>query len=190
MCVHDKSLQSRLTLRPWPWNSPGGNTGVDCHALLQGIFLIQGSNLCLITSPALADGFFTAGATRPQFHGSPATSAPEFSLLYFPKGPEWQVDLDSFPSTCPALSFLFGRLTWHLHCPSPQSCVLRLGADAEGHVIPGQSHDPLCNRDREIGNAGPRPWGFVQLCLQPQGSCLGLCVGKSGRSDSDCSAPR
>ena len=27
-----------------PWESPGKNTGVDCHALLQGIFPIQGSN--------------------------------------------------------------------------------------------------------------------------------------------------
>ena len=27
--------------------SPGRNTGVGCHALLQGIFLTQGSNLCL-----------------------------------------------------------------------------------------------------------------------------------------------
>ena len=34
-----------------PWDSPGKNTGVDCHALLQGIFPIQGSNphlLCLL----------------------------------------------------------------------------------------------------------------------------------------------
>ena len=28
----------------YPWDSPGKNTGVDCHALLQGIFLTQGSN--------------------------------------------------------------------------------------------------------------------------------------------------
>ena len=28
--------------------SPGKNTGVGCHALLQGIFLTQGSNLCLL----------------------------------------------------------------------------------------------------------------------------------------------
>ena len=28
-------------------DSPGENTGVGCHALLQGIFLTQGSNLCL-----------------------------------------------------------------------------------------------------------------------------------------------
>ena len=27
-----------------PWNSPGKNTGVGSHSLLQGIFLIQGSN--------------------------------------------------------------------------------------------------------------------------------------------------
>ena len=27
-----------------PWDLPGRNTGVGCHALLQGIFLTQGSN--------------------------------------------------------------------------------------------------------------------------------------------------
>ena len=27
-----------------PWDSPGKNTGVGCHAILQGIFLTQGSN--------------------------------------------------------------------------------------------------------------------------------------------------
>ena len=27
-----------------PWNSPGDKTGVGCHSLLQGIFLIQGLN--------------------------------------------------------------------------------------------------------------------------------------------------
>ena len=48
--VHAKSLQSCPTLRPHglypsrllcPWDSPGKNTGVRCHALLQGIFLTQ-----------------------------------------------------------------------------------------------------------------------------------------------------
>ena len=28
----------------WPWDSPGKNTGVGCHFLLQRIFLTQGSN--------------------------------------------------------------------------------------------------------------------------------------------------
>ena len=30
-----------------PWDSPGENTGVGCHALLQGLFLTQGSKPCL-----------------------------------------------------------------------------------------------------------------------------------------------
>ena len=45
-----------------PQDSPGKSTGVDCYALLQGIFLTQGSNLSLM-SPALADGFFTISTT-------------------------------------------------------------------------------------------------------------------------------
>ena len=31
-----------------PWNSPGKNTGVGCHSLLQWIFLTHGLNLCLL----------------------------------------------------------------------------------------------------------------------------------------------
>ena len=31
-----------------PWDSPGKNTGVGFHALLQGIFLTQGSYPCLL----------------------------------------------------------------------------------------------------------------------------------------------
>ena len=31
-----------------PWDSPGQNTRVDCHFLLQGIFQTQGLNLCLL----------------------------------------------------------------------------------------------------------------------------------------------
>ena len=30
------------------WNFPGKNTRVSCHALLQGIFLTQGSSLCFL----------------------------------------------------------------------------------------------------------------------------------------------
>ena len=31
-----------------PWGSPGNNTGVSCHFLLQGMFPTQGSNLHLL----------------------------------------------------------------------------------------------------------------------------------------------
>ena len=44
-----------------PWDSPGKNTEVGCHALLQGIFPTQGSNLRLMSS-ALAGKFFTSSA--------------------------------------------------------------------------------------------------------------------------------
>ena len=36
------------TRLPCPWNFPGKNTGIGCLFLLQGIFLIQGLNLCLL----------------------------------------------------------------------------------------------------------------------------------------------
>ena len=32
-----------------PWDSPGKNTGVGCHFLLQGIFLTKGLNPCLLS---------------------------------------------------------------------------------------------------------------------------------------------
>ena len=57
MKVKVKSLSCvQLFAIPWPvtctrllrpWDSPGNNTGVGCHFLLQGIFLTQGSNPCL-----------------------------------------------------------------------------------------------------------------------------------------------
>ena len=46
----------QLFVTPWivptslfcPWDSPGKSTRMCCHALLQGIFLTQGSNPCLL----------------------------------------------------------------------------------------------------------------------------------------------
>ena len=46
-----------------PWNSPGKNTGVGYHALLQGIFPTQGSNLSLLSLLHWQAGFFTTSAT-------------------------------------------------------------------------------------------------------------------------------
>ena len=54
---HELTCVLSLTLQtPWTrahqalclWDSPGKNTGVSCHALLQGIFLTQGLNLHLL----------------------------------------------------------------------------------------------------------------------------------------------
>ena len=62
-CMWPHGLQPASLL--YPWDSPGKNIGVGCHALLQGIFLTQGSNLCLspLTWPELAGGFFTTSTT-------------------------------------------------------------------------------------------------------------------------------
>ena len=52
--------QSCLTLWPhgveparllWPWNFSGKNTGVGYHFLLQGIFQMRGSNVCVLSLP-------------------------------------------------------------------------------------------------------------------------------------------
>ena len=46
-CLFSHSVVSN-SLRPCPWDSPGRNIEVGCHFLLQGIFLTQGLNLCLL----------------------------------------------------------------------------------------------------------------------------------------------
>ena len=48
---------------PCSWDSPGMITEVGYHFLLQGIFLTQGWNPCLLTSPALAGWLFTTSAS-------------------------------------------------------------------------------------------------------------------------------
>ena len=74
--MHAKSLQSCLTLRDdmdcslsgssVPWDSPGKNTGVGCRALIQGIFLTQGSNMCLLSLLHWqADSLLPAPPTKP-----------------------------------------------------------------------------------------------------------------------------
>ena len=56
VCVLSHFSPVWLFATPWtepsrllrPWDSPGKNTGVGCHFLLQGIFLTQGLNLSLL----------------------------------------------------------------------------------------------------------------------------------------------
>ena len=44
LCLTLQSHELYLTRLLCPWNSPGKNTGVGCHSLLQGIFPTQGPN--------------------------------------------------------------------------------------------------------------------------------------------------
>ena len=60
MCLCAKMLQLcpiLYDLMDCPWDSPSKNTGVSCHALLQGI------EPAPLMSPALAGRFFTTSAT-------------------------------------------------------------------------------------------------------------------------------
>ena len=50
-----------------PWDSPGENTGVSCHALLQGIFPWQGSNPHLLHCMWILDSLSHQGS--PSHHG-------------------------------------------------------------------------------------------------------------------------
>ena len=69
--VQSHFSHARLFVTPWlqptrllcPWDSPGKNSGVGCHALLQGIFSTQGSNPHVLLSPPLAGWFFTTSTT-------------------------------------------------------------------------------------------------------------------------------
>ena len=50
-----------------PWDSPGKNTGVGCHALLRGNLPNPGIKPESLESPALAGGFFTTeSSVKPQ----------------------------------------------------------------------------------------------------------------------------
>ena len=70
LCMHACSLASAVSdsLQPQglqparilcPWDSPGENTGMGCHALLQEIFPTSGIKLIYPLSPALASRLFT-----------------------------------------------------------------------------------------------------------------------------------
>ena len=48
----------------YPWDSPGKNTGVGCHALLQGIFPTQGSNPGPLHCRRILDGLSHQGSPR------------------------------------------------------------------------------------------------------------------------------
>ena len=61
MCVHTQLCPALCDHVDWsqPDSSvdgifPGKNTGISCHFLLQGIFLIQGSNPCLLRWQAVS----------------------------------------------------------------------------------------------------------------------------------------
>ena len=106
-------------------DSPGKSTGVGCHALLQGIFPIQGLNPRL-TSPALAGGFFTTAppGKRTLWMGrltDPSPSVRVYSCIYAPSTSGLGPDHSSEPrlgarAAVLALALVRAQLGWVHTC--------------------------------------------------------------------------
>ena len=65
-----------------PWDSPGKNTGVGFHFLLQGIFLTQGSNQCLWNLP-----HWQVDSLLLSHRGSPLFQSKGSTIFFFCKEP-------------------------------------------------------------------------------------------------------
>ena len=83
--VQEKKIFVWHSATPWtkpsrllcPWNSPGKNTEVGSHSLLQGIFPTQGANPGLLT----AGRFFTVKATREAPHRDKTSTITQIMII-------------------------------------------------------------------------------------------------------------
>ena len=99
-----------------PRDSPGKNTGVGCHFLLQGIFLTQG------LSPGLLAGrFFTVRATKVMIISHLSSAQNPTLSPYFTQS---ENNLSLWPSrnsSSPILPFI-----WYIHPCKHSNCVFNM----------------------------------------------------------------
>ena len=98
-----------------PWDSSSKNTGVDCHAFLQGIFPTQGSNMHLLCLLHWKAGSLPLGPSGKPF--------PKSNWLHTQrKCPSWRIILEchSREHTNPSLSYVFSPKTFSLTYRSPE----------------------------------------------------------------------
>ena len=146
---------------------PCKNTG--CHALLQGIFLTQGSNLHLLKSLALADGFFTttitwkAGVVSPFFFFLTNIRFKELllmliSLYMFPCGSKW--------------AFLVYFQEWNCvleqGSPAPEPLTGRLGTGPHSRRWAADEWEKLCLYSQPL----PSALRSSQTPAQPWKNCF------------------
>ena len=101
-----RSLSCVQFCKPMDRNMPGSsvygilqarNTGVDCHFLLQGIFLDQGSNLCLLQWQVGSLPLSHQGISWTNRSGSSLTGSSELGISLLPD--EYQVrQLEKLPT--------------------------------------------------------------------------------------------
>ena len=101
-----------------PWNSPGKNTGVGSHSLLQGIFLIHGLNPCLLHCRQIL--YYLDHQGSPSLEGSFAFLMPErcIKCLSYGIGGFFRGSPANF-SDCSFFHLgIASSLTCHSFCPS------------------------------------------------------------------------
>ena len=143
------SLQPLWTVQParllCPWSFPGRNTGVGCHFLLQGIFLTQGSNPCLLHCKV---DFFFFLTTEPL--GKPASYI--ISHRSWPTWPTWHevsvlLTRGHFPVVQHAPPGVGGTslclLPWRPRPPVSWSWAVRSVHRAASEASMGRPHLPL-----------------------------------------------
>ena len=118
--VSDSVRPSRLLC---PWDSPGKNTGVGYHALLQGIFPTQGSNPSLLYLLHWQAGSFPLVPC-----GKPLGESMSVQMLYPQRVPQTQASSVTLPafslplylgSYCTSFSFCFTACSSDFHFLSP-----------------------------------------------------------------------
>ena len=101
MRVHTQSLSHvRLFATPWtvacrllcPWNFAGKITGVGCHFLLQGIFLTQGLNPCLLCLLHWQVDFFTTAPLGSPVRGEPSVIKKVYCILLVTSSSVLEID--------------------------------------------------------------------------------------------------
>ena len=150
--------QSCPTLRPYDHSPPGSsvhgdslgkNTGVGCHALLQGIFPTQGSNLHLL-SPTLAGGFFTTSVTW--------VSRTNLAISFYWMQKRWK-RAGATCLACPGLSAGGARDSAWCSCgPAMQELVWA----ANGGWGLSTTH-PLCFKDKQLRASESQTSGLFQF---------------------------
>ena len=131
-------IAHQLPLRPW--DSPGKNTGVSCHSLLQGIFPTQGSNLGPWHCRQILCHLSHQGSPKGDQWTCIALSLSE--CLKSSKGPPW------WASPCPrpagSSPFLPGLLNVTGAFPAPATgTIIHDGLLGFDHTCPGVGN--LCS---------------------------------------------
>ena len=138
-----------------PWNSPGKNTGVGCHFLLQGIFLMQGSNLHLLHWQADSLPLSHLGSPKRAICPTQNSGFFEVPILTFHIWQRWTLTTD-----------------WRLWCPRRECGLLTC---PEGSGIQLNQEAPKRKERKRFYFYFQRPPARMQLIIGQERGAKSLC---------------